>query len=179
MQDDLLTDTADPHLDTWFGIPVPMVKEVHAEKHLDARHGLVRVYLWTPSKTGEEHLNVIDEYQCTGITIQALYIVSIWMVDITIPSWNLLQIHLIPQTSQPTNRNIQDMFFSPPQYLLKISTLMLRVKIRVRLFVAFYPVVRDNRHVRRTHQYLAQEFDAMVYDMALVRPFVLQTVRMG
>lgn len=56
---------------------------------------------------------------------------------------------------------------------------MLRVKIRVGLFVAFYPVIRDDRHVRRTHQYLAQEFDAMVYDIALVRPFVLQAVRMG
>lgn len=99
-------------------------------------------------------------------------------MDMTI-LWNLLQIYLIPQTSQPTKRNVHDMFFSPPQHLLKISTLMLRVKIRVGLFVAFYPVVRDDRHVRRTHQYLAQEFDAMVYDIALVRPFVLQAVRTG
>ena len=101
------------------------------------------------------------------------------MVDFTIPSWNLLQIRLIPQASQPANRNVHDMFFSPPQDLFKISTLMFRVKIRVRHIVAFHPVVRDDRHVRRTHQYLAQEFNAVVYDMALVRPFVLQTVRRG
>ena len=72
MQDDFLTDTTDPHLDMWFKIPVPMVKEMHAGGAfwISVMHmGLSVLYLWMPSKTGEEHLNVVDARPCTGITI--------------------------------------------------------------------------------------------------------------